>query len=68
MLGGYFGAPKTSKNDKISFFGAPKDPPKIFFCLFLSFHHFVLTLSFPALLYFLFYNDFKGFYDTLKHI
>ena len=46
------------------FLGTPKHPSKIFF---LS-YHIVWTLSFPGIPYFLFYNDFKRFYETLKKI
>ena len=46
-------------------FGALKFPPKKFSLLILVFYYFIWILSFLITPNFLFYNDFKGFYDTV---
>ena len=38
----------------------------MFFGLFFTSYHIVWTLSFPGTPYFLFYNDFKGFYENFR--
>ena len=62
------GPPKPSILPFYRVFGAPKPPLKIFFGLFFMSYHIVWTLSFPGTPYFLFYNDFKGFYETFRKI
>ena len=65
FLGGCFGAPNPFYFTILEGFWGPQNTPQKYF--FLS-YHIVWTLSFPGIPYFLFYNDFKRFYETLKKI
>ena len=47
-------------------FGALKIRPQVFSFLILAFYYFIWILSFLMTPTFLFYNDFEGYYDTLK--
>ena len=62
------GAPKLLILPFMGGFGALKSPPKFFSLLILVFYYFIWILSFLMTPNFLFYNDFEGYYDTLKKI
>ena len=65
FLGGCFGAPNPFYFTILEGFWGPQNTPQKYF--FLS-YHIVWTLSFPGIPYFLFYNDFKRFYETFRKI